>query len=57
MIGEVWGKLLHVAEDVKTGIRPNHKNAIENQPDQYQFILERIGTMLERLKEEHDLIS
>lgn len=54
VIGEFWGKLLQVADDVKAGKRPRHKEAIENQPDLYQFIQERIACMFDRLKNERD---
>ena len=54
VIGEIWGKLLQVADDVKAGKRPNHKEAIEKQPDLYQFIQERIAIMFKRLEAEQE---
>lgn len=53
VIGEIWGKLLQVADDVKAGERPNHKQAIEKQPALYQFVAERIASMFERLESAH----
>jgi hypothetical protein len=55
VIGEIWGKLLHVADDVKDGERPNHKEAIESQPEFYQFVQERIASMFQRLKDDQEM--
>ena len=46
VIGKIWSKLLHVAKDVQHGTLPNHTMAIQNQPEQYEFIQTRIGHML-----------
>lgn len=54
VIGQIWGMLLQVAEDVKAGDRPRHKEAIESKPDFYDFVQERVSSMFQRLKEEVD---
>lgn len=45
-IGEVWAMLLHVAEEVQSGDRPLHQEAVESNPKLYSFIQERVELML-----------
>lgn len=52
VIGEVWSKLLDVAQEVRLGKRPNHEKAIKGQPEIYQFIRERIDTMISKIVQE-----
>ena len=54
VIGQIWQMLLRVAESVRDGKRPGHKLAIEEKPDLYRFVRERVDVMLRQLQEKHD---
>jgi len=54
VIGQVWEMVLRVAEDVRDGKRPSHKLAIEQNPDLYRFVDERVDVMLQRLEKRRD---
>jgi hypothetical protein len=49
LIGGLWGSLLYVAEGVRDGKRPQHREAIEAKADLYRWIEHRSGTMLQKL--------
>jgi hypothetical protein len=55
VIGQIWGVLLQVAEDVRDGKQPQHEQAIECKPDIYGFIKERVKVMFQKLKEDQDI--
>jgi hypothetical protein len=42
---------MHVAEDVREGKRLQHKEAIEQKRDLYQWIDQRISAMVDKVKE------
>eukprot|EP00522_Entomoneis_paludosa_P012375 CAMPEP_0172456628 /NCGR_PEP_ID=MMETSP1065-20121228/16798_1 /TAXON_ID=265537 /ORGANISM="Amphiprora paludosa, Strain CCMP125" /LENGTH=101 /DNA_ID=CAMNT_0013209777 /DNA_START=59 /DNA_END=361 /DNA_ORIENTATION=- len=42
----MWNMLLQVAEGVRDGKRPQHLQAIEERPELYQWIEERIQVLL-----------
>ena len=46
VIGTIWGQLLHVAKQVQNEERVHHMNAIQKQPELYQFIEERVQDLL-----------
>jgi hypothetical protein len=50
VMGHIWAMLLHVAEDVRDGKRPEHKEAIDANADFYKWVDERILVMLDGLK-------
>lgn len=51
VIGRMWEKFLSVAEDVKEGKRPHHKEAIEAKREcLYNWVDERIDAMFKRLE-------
>jgi len=54
VVGQIWQMLLRVAESVRDGKRPGHKLAIEEKPDLYRFVRERVDVMLSQLQEERD---
>ena len=43
--------LLRVAESVRDGRQPEHRLAIEQQPDLYRFVDERVKVMLKQLQD------
>jgi len=50
VIGRMWEKFLSVAEDVKDGKRPRHRDAIEEKREcLYDWVDERVEAMFERL--------
>jgi len=49
--GRMWGSLLEVAEDVRDGKRPAHKEAIEAKPELYGWVEQRIKIMLDKMEE------
>ena len=51
VLGRMWLTLLHVAEDVRDGKRPMHKEAIDAKRDLYDWIEERTGVMIKNLLE------
>lgn len=51
VLGRMWLTLLHVAEDVRDGKRPMHKEAIDAKRDLYDWIEERAGFMIKNLLE------
>ena len=50
VIGRFWSSLLHVAEDVRDGKRPQHKEAIEQKQELYQWIDQRIAEMIRNVE-------
>jgi hypothetical protein len=52
VLGRMWLALLHVAEDVRDGKRPMHKEAIDAKRDLYDWIEERVGVMIKNLEME-----
>mmetsp|Transcript_9288 Transcript_9288/g.14302 ORF Transcript_9288/g.14302 Transcript_9288/m.14302 type:complete len:363 (-) Transcript_9288:113-1201(-) len=50
VIGRIWVKLLTVAQRVKDGEMPQHKAAIENKREFYEWMEGRIRQMLQYLK-------
>jgi predicted Zn-dependent protease len=54
VIGEIWGQLLHVAKQVELGQRLNHQTAIQNQPELYEYIQQRVEAMLDQLLSAHE---
>lgn len=52
VIGHMWLALLHVAEDVRDGKRPMHKEAIDAKPELYDWIEERASAMIKNLGKE-----
>jgi len=53
VLGRMWSTLLEVAEDVRDGNRPEHKEAIDAKPDLYDWIEKRVGVMLDNI-EKHE---
>jgi hypothetical protein len=51
VIGRFWSSLMHVAEDVREGKRPQHMEAIDQKRDLYEWIDQRISVMVEKVKE------
>ena len=49
MIGGVWAMFLYVAEGVRDGKRPQHKEAIEAKADLYRWIERRTDFMLAKM--------
>jgi len=54
VIGQVWEMLLCVAENVRDGKQPKHRIAIQQKPDLYRFVDERVDVMLKRWQQESD---
>ena len=52
VLGRMWLTLLQVAEDVRDGKRPAHKEAIDAKRDLYDWVEERAGVMIKNLLEE-----
>lgn len=48
VIGTIWGMFLSVAEDVLSGKRPLHKQAIAEKKEFYDWMSIRIGILLEK---------
>jgi hypothetical protein len=46
VIGTIWGQLLHVAKQVQNKERMHHMNAIQSQPELYEFIEQRVQQLL-----------
>ena len=46
VIGTIWGKFLHVAKEVQNNERIHHMNAIQQQPELYQYIEQRVQQLL-----------
>jgi hypothetical protein len=46
VIGTIWGQFLHVAKQVQNKERMKHMNAIQAQPELYQFIELRVQQLL-----------
>jgi hypothetical protein len=51
-IGRMWHMLLHVAEQVREGKRPEHAEAIANKKELYEWIEKRVDVMFEKLEKE-----
>lgn len=52
VLGRMWSTLLNVAEDVRDGKRPEHKEAIDAKRDLYDWIEERVGVMINNLEKD-----
>jgi hypothetical protein len=50
VFGRLWASLLQVAEDVRDGKRPQHKEAIAEKRELYDWVEERIDVMMEKVK-------
>lgn len=46
VIGTIWGQFLHVAKQVQNKERIHHMNTIQEQPELYQFIEQRVQCLL-----------
>jgi hypothetical protein len=51
VIGRFWSSLIQVAEDVRGGKRPQHKQAIDQKRDLYEWIDHRISAMVKQVKD------
>ena len=51
VVGRMWTALLQVAEDVRDGKRPEHKKAIDENRELYDWVDGRISVMMEKVKE------
>jgi hypothetical protein len=49
-LGRMWLALLHVAEDVRDGKRPAHKEKIESNRELYDWIEKRVGVMIHKCR-------
>lgn len=47
-LGQMWGALLQVAEDVQQGRRPDHQKQIQAKPELYEWMEQRVQVMLSR---------
>jgi hypothetical protein len=52
VIGRFWSSMLQVAEEVRDGKRPAHKEAIDGKRELYDWIDARIDVLLQKMKEE-----
>jgi len=50
-LGGFWGALLQVAQDVKEGKRPDHEKAIQEKPELYGWIDQRISAMCSKMED------
>jgi len=48
VIGHMWAMLLQVAQDVHVGKRPHHKQLIDDKPEFYQWVEDRVQVMLDQ---------
>jgi hypothetical protein len=46
VLGSLWGALLQVAEDIRDGKRAAHKEAIESNPELYDWVEKRVDALL-----------
>jgi hypothetical protein len=46
VLGQMWGNLLQIAEDVKNGKRPEHQEMIASKQDLYGWIEKRVSVMI-----------
>lgn len=54
VLGQMWFSVLQVAEDVRDGKRPMHKEAIDAKPELYNWIEERASVMIDNLGKKTD---
>jgi hypothetical protein len=54
VIGRFWSSMLQVAEEVRDGKRPLHKDAIDGKRDLYDWIDARIEVMLEKMRQKEE---
>lgn len=52
VIGTMWAKLLHVAENIRDGKMQSHTGAIARKKDLYDWVEGRLEVMIEKVKEE-----
>lgn len=52
VIGTMWAKLLHVAENIRDGKMQSHADAIARKKDLYDWIEGRLDVMIEKVKQE-----
>ena len=57
VLGRMWLALLQVAEDVREGKRPMHKEAIDAKRDLYDWVEERTSVMIKNMFEKETVIS
>lgn len=51
VLGTLWGRLLRVAEQVRDGELVEHRTAMKENQILYDWLQQRIGVLLERVKE------
>lgn len=49
VLGRMWGSLLQVAEDVRDGKRPAHRDKIVEHRELYDWVEARVQVMLEKI--------
>ena len=52
VFGRMWSSLLGVAEGVREGKRSKHKEAIEQKPELYEWIEQRVAVMLAKVQDQ-----
>jgi len=52
VFGRIWSDLLKVAEEVRDGKRLKHREAISKNPVFYEWLGQRAGVMMEKVKED-----
>lgn len=52
VIGRLWAKLLHVADNIRNGEMPSHLEAMERKRELYDWIEARLKVMIEKVKEQ-----
>jgi hypothetical protein len=55
VLGKLWTSLLQVAEDIRDGKRPQHKQQIAEKRELYDWIEGRIDVMIAKVKESSKL--
>ena len=56
-IGQQWGTLLQVAEDVRDGRRPLHRNAIREKDELYGWVNRRFAYLADKLKLQQPILE
>jgi hypothetical protein len=51
VLGRMWHTLVEVASEVRDGKRPDHRAAISSNPELYDWVSGRVGTMLRNVQE------
>mmetsp|Transcript_16005 Transcript_16005/g.34662 ORF Transcript_16005/g.34662 Transcript_16005/m.34662 type:complete len:329 (+) Transcript_16005:231-1217(+) len=55
VLGHSWSTTMQVAEEVRDGKRPKHKEAIDAKPEFYAWLDERAGQMIKKLGKEKEI--